>query len=82
MKLVELTEYLVKNLVKDPAGVIVTMSEEEETIINVKVAEEDIGVVIGKGGKVANSIRTIVQAAAYTTDQGRVRVNIDTDSEK
>lgn len=78
MKLVELTEYLIKSLVKDPTSVVVTISESDDSVIEIKVAESDIGVVIGKGGKVANSIRTIVQAAAYTTDQGRVRINIDT----
>lgn len=78
MKLVELTEYLIKSLVKDPTSVVVTISESDDSVIEIKVAESDIGVVIGKGGKVANSIRTIVQAAAYATDQGRVRINIDT----
>lgn len=79
MNLVELTEYLVKNLVKDPTSVIVTKSDDDSSIINVKVAESDIGAVIGKGGKVANSIRTIIQAAAYTTNQGRIRINIDSE---
>lgn len=79
MNLVELTEFLVKSIAKDPTNVIVTRSEEDPSIINVKVTESDIGAVIGKGGKVANSIRTIVQAAAYTTDQGRIRINIDSE---
>ena len=39
--------------------------------------QEDLGAVIGRAGKIANAIRTLVQAAAYTTDQGRVRINID-----
>ncbi len=77
MNLVELTEYLVKNIVKDPASVSVTKNEEDDSIIEVLVAEEDLGAVIGRSGKVANSIRTLVQAAAYTNKEGRVRVNID-----
>lgn len=79
MNLVELTEYLVKTLVKDTTSVIVTKSDDDSSIINVKVAESDIGAVIGKGGKVANSMRTIIQAAAYATNQGRIRINIDSE---
>ena len=79
MDLVALTEYLVKNIVKNPDVVTVSLVEEEnEKIINVKVLEEDMGTVIGRGGKIANSIRNIVQASAYINNLGRVRVNIDT----
>lgn len=79
MDLVALTEYLVKNIVKNPDVVTVSLDEEEkEKVITVKVAEEDMGAVIGRGGKVANSIRNIVQASAYINNLGRVRVNIDT----
>lgn len=77
MNLVELTEYLVKSLVKNTDNVKVTMTEENGINIEVLVDESDIGAVIGRSGNIANSIRTIVQAAAYTNDQGRVRVNID-----
>ncbi len=78
MDLVELTKYLVENLVKNPDKVQITLTENEsEKVITVVVDEEDMGSVIGKGGKVANSIRNIVQAAAYTNKLGRVRVNID-----
>ncbi len=79
MDLVALTEYLVKNIVKNPDVVTISLDEEEkEKVITVKVAEEDMGAVIGRGGKVANSIRNIVQASAYINNLGRVRVNIDT----
>ena len=77
MDLVALTEYLVKNIVKNPDVVTISLDEEEK-VITVKVAEEDMGAVIGRGGKVANSIRNIVQASAYINNLGRVRVNIDT----
>ena len=80
MNLVELTEFLVKSLVtnKDNVSVKEFDSDEENTIlIEVLVDSEDIGKVIGKGGKLANSIRTIVQASSYIKDNKKVRINID-----
>ena len=78
MDLVGLTEYLVKNLVKDPDEVSVSVEEnEKEKIITVTVPEEDMAIVIGRGGKIANSIRSVVQASAYINNLGRVRVNIE-----
>ena len=47
------------------------------TIIQILVSNEDMASVIGRGGSIANAIRTIVQAAAYTNKLGSVRVNID-----
>lgn len=79
MDLVELTEYLVKNLVKDQESVKITLEDSDVKVINVKVSSDDIGAVIGRGGKIANSIRNIVQAAAYINNLGHVRVNIDTE---
>ena len=59
----ELVEYIVKSLVIDENAVSVTESEEnDETVIHVQVAEGDMGRVIGKGGKVASSIRSIVRS--------------------
>ncbi len=79
MDLVDLTKYIVSNLVTDTDSVSVTLvDDDDEKIINVIVSENDIGGVIGRGGKIANSIRNIVQAAAYVNDLGHVRVNIDT----
>ena len=78
MNLVELTEFLVKKLVKDQDAVLVEKEENEnDIIIKVLVPEEELGAVIGKSGKIANAIRTIVQAAAYTTKEGKVKINID-----
>jgi hypothetical protein len=78
MNLVELTEYLVKNLVKDPENVSVSIEEDDkEKTIKVTVPEEDMAVVIGRGGKIANSIRNVVQASAYINNLGRVRINIE-----
>ncbi|MBR3523765.1 MAG: KH domain-containing protein [Bacilli bacterium] len=79
MKLEELTEYLVKNLVQDKEAVLVEREDGDNGItITVLVSKEEIGAVIGRNGKIANAIRTIVQAAAYTTKAGFVKINIDT----
>lgn len=79
MSLSELTEFLVKNLTKEPDLVSVKQFEdgEEEITIQVLVDQADMGAVIGKGGNIANSIRTIVQAASYMKKLGKVRINID-----
>ncbi len=79
MNLVELTEYLVKNIVKEPDMISVKQfdDEEEQITIQVLVNEADMGVVIGKGGGVANAIRTIVQAASYLNGNKYVKINID-----
>lgn len=62
----ELVEYVVKALVDNPNQVKVNLTEESErvTIINVEVAGDDLGKVIGKGGRIANSIRTLVKSAS------------------
>ena len=80
MSLVEMTEYLVKSLVtnKDEVTVKEFPSEnEKEIIIEVLVNENDIGKVIGRNGKIANSIRTLVQASSYLQDNKRVKINIE-----
>ena len=65
MDLVELTEFLIKNIVKEPDMVSVKQfeSDEDMIIIQVLVNESDMGAVIGKAGKCANAVRTIVQAS-------------------
>lgn len=80
MELVLLTEELVKALAvnKDAVSVKEFASDDEDTIvIQVMIDSEDMGRVIGKAGKVANSIRTIVQASSYLKDNKRVKINID-----
>jgi uncharacterized protein len=72
----ELIEFLVKALVEDPGAVIVEELEEDgDLIYEVTVADGDLGRVIGKGGRVANAIRTIAKAAAVRIDR-RVIVDI------
>ena len=78
--LVEMTEYLVKSLVNDKESVTVKefpSEDEKEMIIEVLVNEEDMGKVIGKGGKTANAIRVLVQANSYLQDNKRVKINIE-----
>ena len=79
MDLAALTEYLVKNLVKDPDSVSVKQFEEEDDmiIIEVLVSDEGMGSVIGRGGAIANAIRTIVQASSYVNGNKKVKINID-----
>lgn len=80
MDMVLLTEEIVKSLVSDPDNVSVKQFESEdenEIIIQVLVSENEIGRVIGKSGKVANAIRTLVQASSYLKDNKKVRINID-----
>lgn len=58
----ELVEFIVKSLVDNDAEVNVLVEESAKEInVLVKVSEEDLGKVIGKGGKVANSIRTVAR---------------------
>jgi predicted RNA-binding protein YlqC (UPF0109 family) len=72
----ELIEFLVKALVEDPSAVVVEEVEEDgDLVYEVTVADDDLGRVIGKGGRVANAIRTIAKAAAVRIDR-RVIVDI------
>ncbi len=72
----ELLEFLVKALVEDPAAVVVEELEEDgDLVYEITVADDDLGRVIGKGGRVANAIRTIAKAAAVRLDR-RVIVDI------
>jgi uncharacterized protein len=72
----ELLEFLVKSLVEDPNAVVVEELEEDGALVyEITVAEDDRGRVIGKGGRIANAIRTIAKAAAVRLDR-RVIVDI------
>ncbi len=79
MKLLELTEFLVKSIVSEPDMVSVKQFEgdEEQLIIEVLVSENDMGAAIGHNGNNANAIRTIVQAASYTDNNKQVKINFD-----
>jgi uncharacterized protein len=72
----ELLEFLVRSLVEDPGAVVVEELEEDgDLVYEITVAEDDLGRVIGKGGRIANAIRTIAKAAAVRLDR-RVIVDI------
>ncbi|MCI8670585.1 MAG: KH domain-containing protein [Bacilli bacterium] len=79
MDVVDFTTYLIKNIVKNPDMVKVSsfMGEEETTMVEVLVSNEDMGAVIGKSGKNAKALRTIIQAHAYLNNINKIRINID-----
>ncbi|MBI3751041.1 MAG: KH domain-containing protein [Chloroflexi bacterium] len=61
----ELVEYVAKTLVDDPGAVQVTEVEDEEgTVIELHVAEDDMGKVIGRNGSVAKALRTLLKVTA------------------
>lgn len=78
-KLITFTENLVKSLVKEPDMVKVQEfgSEDEMIQLEIIVQDEDMGSIIGKGGKMIQAIRILVQAAAYNMGLNRVRINVD-----
>ena len=80
MDLIELTKEIVTALAKDKDSVSVKEFEtdEENTIlIQVMVSEEDMGRIIGRSGRNAQAIKTLVQASSYLKDNKKVKINID-----
>lgn len=72
----ELVEYVARTLVDDPASVTVTEVEDAEgTVIELHVAEEDMGKVIGRNGSVAKALRTLLKVTA-ARDGGSVSLEI------
>jgi len=73
----DLLEYLVKGLVDDPSKVSVEQFEEDDgtVVLELAVAEDDYGKVIGRGGRTANALRTVVKAAAVKENR-RVLIDI------
>lgn len=72
----ELVETIAKALVDSPEEVVVTETENDrEILLSLHVAESDMGKVIGKQGRIAKAIRSVVRAAASKTDK-RVKVEI------
>jgi len=71
----ELIEYMAKAMVENPDEVEVTEYEDgHRTIIHLDVAQGDMGKVIGRGGRVAEAMRTLLKVAAAKSD---VRVVLD-----
>jgi len=79
MNITDFTTYLIKNIVKNPDMIKVSSfsGDDDVTIIEILVANDDMGAVIGRGGKNAKALRTIIQAHAYLNDIKKVKINID-----
>lgn len=73
----DLLEYLVRGLVSEPDAVRVAETEEDDgsLVLELSVAADDYGSVIGRGGRTANALRTVIKAAAVK-DGRRVFVDI------
>ena len=73
----DLLDFLTRSLVENPDKVQVTEVEEidGEVVLEVEVADDDLGRVIGRGGRVANALRSVMKAAATREDK-RVVVDI------
>jgi predicted RNA-binding protein YlqC (UPF0109 family) len=73
----ELLEYLARGLVEHPDQVRINEIQEDDgaTVLELSVADEDYGSVIGRGGRTASALRTVVKAAA-ARDKRRVFVDI------
>lgn len=72
----ELVEVIAKSLVENPDKVVVTQTEnDKEIVIELKVAQPDMGKVIGKQGRIAKAIRSVVKAAS-TKETKKVIVDI------
>ena len=66
----ELVEVIAKSLVDYPEEVVVTETENDKTIVvDLHVASSDMGKVIGKQGRIAKAIRSVVKAAASKSDK-------------
>ncbi len=81
----ELLEYIVKSIVNNPDSVEITERDSVDfpglTILTINVAEEDIGIVIGKRGRTINAIRDIISINAIRSKK-RVRVNLEENRER
>ena len=66
----ELVEVIAKSLVDSPEGVVVTETEENDAVLlELKVAPADMGKVIGRQGRIAKAIRTVVKAASSKSEK-------------
>ncbi|MCH3959904.1 MAG: KH domain-containing protein [Selenomonas sp.] len=72
----ELVEVIAKSLVDHPEAVVVDEKQEgQQTVLELHVAEDDMGKVIGRQGRIAKALRTVVKAAA-TRENTKVTVEI------
>ena len=72
-----LLEHVARNLVDDPATVVVTEQQDGDFLkLHLQVAEADVGKVIGRGGRIAKAIRSLLKVMA-TRDGTKVNLEID-----
>ena len=78
-ELINFTENLVRSLVKEPDMVKVQefLGDDEVIQLEIIVHEDDMGSIIGKGGKMASALRVLISAAAYNMNINRGRINSD-----
>ncbi len=78
-ELVTFTEDLVKNIVKNPDMVSVQEfgGDDSSILLEIIVHSDDMGAVIGRSGKMASAIRTMVQAYGYLNKLNHIKINID-----
>ena len=73
----ELLEFLARSLVDDPAAVVVEQFDDDDgtVVLELTVGEDDYGKVIGRVGRTANALRTVLKAAAVREER-RVLIDI------
>ena len=72
----ELLTYIVKNLVNDPDAITITETEQDDSVVyELRVAPEDMGRVIGRHGRIAKEIRTLMKATG-NRENNKVSVEI------
>lgn len=79
MNITDFATLLISGIVKNPDMVRVSSFEgdEDTTILEILVSNEDMGAVIGKQGKNAKALRTIINAHAYLNNIKKIKINID-----
>lgn len=79
MNITDFATYLISGIVKNPDMVRVSSFEgdEDTTILEILVSSEDMGAVIGKQGRNAKALRTIINAHAYLNNIKKIKINID-----
>jgi predicted RNA-binding protein YlqC (UPF0109 family) len=77
--MVPLIEFLARNLVDEPDGVVVRSIREDRfaTVVGLSVAESDLGKVIGRQGRVARAMRTLMRASAAVQGKRHIGLEID-----
>jgi uncharacterized protein len=82
--MVPLIEFLARNLVDEPESVIVRSIREDRfaTVVGLSVAESDLGKVIGRQGRVARAMRTLMRASAAVQGKRHIGLEIDEGGER